>query len=600
LLAAAAGEAKERTEAILLISDGVHNSAGDPIATAREIGIPVFTIGSGSALGQRQRIRDVAVSHLDVPDQMPVDNLARVKGYVEASGFPRRIVKANLQEDGSVVARQQIVLDGLDGPQEVIFEFTPTAEGLHRYTVEVPPLVGERIPQNNSRSTSSLVIESRIGVLYVEGTLRAEYGAVVGQFLAKDPSIEYCALVQTRPNVFLQRSNINDLHLDSIPSDPEVLDRFDVFMIGDLDSSYLPATHQERISQRVRDGAGLLMTGGYHALGPGGYQQTPIEKLLPVFVGNRQIGQISGRFLPALTPDGRAHPIFANISRFFPSGTAPAETDGLPPLQGAVRVLGVKPAATVLAVHPQEKADTGIAMPVLAVQSYGSGRSAVFTGDTTRAWKQSLGSLDRETPFLRFWGQTVRWLASRSDEVPGQAGIVATTDKFNYEPESLVVISAVVRGSQGAGIGDAKVTAAIEGPDQFNDVIACVPTAGPTGNYRATFPAEASGRYTITVRAPLADGWIKAKPLAIDVGRPNLEFDRTRLDEQTLAEISRASGGRYAHLDTAGRIVERLRSDVRSRLVRYELPLAWPPLVWLMFIGLLTAEWILRRRNHLR
>jgi uncharacterized membrane protein len=600
LLTAADGAATKRMDAILLISDGVHNSAGDPIATASDIGIPVFTIGSGSALGQRARTRDVAISHLDVPDQMPVDNLARVKGYVEASGFPDRIVTANLKEDRNVVAQQELVLDNLDGAQEVIFEFTPTAEGLHRYTVEVPPIAGEKIPQNNSRSTSSLVIESRIGVLYVEGTLRAEYGAIVGQFLSKDPSVEFCALVQTRPNVFLQRSNIDDLRLESIPSAPEVLDRFDVFIIGDLDSSYLPAPQQELMIERVRDGAGLLMTGGYHSLGPGGYQQTPIEKLLPVSVGDREIGQINGPFLPRLTPAGRAHPIFANIAPFFPSGAGPADTEGLPPLQGAVRVHRIKPAATVLAVHPQESADEGIPMPVLAVQTYGSGRSAVFTGDTTRAWQQSLKSFGRDTPFLRFWGQTVRWLASRSDEVPTGAGIVATTDKFSYEPEASVVVSAVVRGSEGAAIGDAEVKASIEGPDPFNELIDCDPLPGPAGNYRATFQTHTSGRYTINVMAPLADGLVKAQTLRIDVGRPNLEFDQTGLDEKTLADIARVSGGRYAHLDTADRIVERLRSEQQSRLVRYELPLAWPPLMWLVFACLLTTEWVLRRRYHLR
>ena len=76
-------------------------------------------------------------------------------------------------------------------------------------------------------------------MLYVEGTLRAEYGALVDRFLAKDPDLEFCALVQTRPNVFLQRTNMADLRLAAIPTDRPTIDKFDVFIFGDIDATYL-------------------------------------------------------------------------------------------------------------------------------------------------------------------------------------------------------------------------------------------------------------------------------------------------------------------------------------------------------------------------
>jgi uncharacterized membrane protein len=397
----------------------------------------------------------------------------------------------------------------------------------------------------------------------------------------------------------MQRSNIEDLQLTSIPDDQETLDTFDVFILGDLDSSYLRPEQMQRISARVLDGAGLLMTGGYHSLGPGGYEGTEIEKLLPVFVGNREVGQIDQPFSLRLTRDGRQHPIFANIAAFFPSEEAAAEIDGLPELQGAVRVAGVKPAATVLAVHPSERIGGNVAMPVLAVQPIGNGRSAVFTGDTTRNWQQSMRTLDRETPFLRFWGQTIRWLAGRSDEVPTTAGIVATTDKFYYQPGSQVVISAVLRGPEGVATSDAPVTASVTGPDDQSKTITLAP-AGPTGNYRATFEPEQTGRYDIKVMAPLPSGLLKAEPLPIDVGRPNLEFDQLKLDDQMLSAIAQASGGQYAHISTADRLLDQLRRTQQSRLVQYEIKLYWPPAMWLAFVGVLTTEWILRRKYMLR
>ena len=63
------------------------------------------------------------------------------------------------------------------GSQPVTFEFRPTVKGKHTYTVKVPPVAEEKIAENNQRSAVSLVVEAGIKVLYIEGTLRAEYGA---------------------------------------------------------------------------------------------------------------------------------------------------------------------------------------------------------------------------------------------------------------------------------------------------------------------------------------------------------------------------------------------------------------------------------------
>jgi uncharacterized membrane protein len=429
--------------------------------------------------------------------------------------------------------------------------------------------------------------------------LRAEYGALVQRFLSKDPNVEFCALVQTRPNVFSQRSNIEDLELTSIPETAEVIERFDVFLLGDIDSSYLRQGPMELIRDRVQRGAGLLMTGGYHSLGPGGYQDTPLAELLPVFPGDREVGQITEPFAMQLTQAGRQHPIFANITQFFPSRAGEAEIAGLPPLEGCVRVLGPRPSATVLAIHPSELAGE-VPMPVLAVQPAGEGRVAAFTGDTTRNWHQLLRTLDRETPFLRFWGQIVRWLAGRSDEVETEAGIAVTTDRAYYEPGAPISISAVVRGQEGAAAGEARVVARIQGPTNIAAEIRLAPAAGPAGNFAADFEPASSGRYEISVTAQLAEATLSAQPLEVDVGRPNLEFDRLDLDETTLTAIADRSGGRYAHITTADRLIDRLQRRNEKRQVQYEVPLSWPPLSWLLFVALLTTEWVLRRRYLLR
>ncbi len=627
-------------EAIVLLSDGIHNLPGNPAETAARLGATVHCVGVGASLRGNRAHRDVQVVGIDCPGRMMLGNVARVTGSIDAVGLANRVVQVFLDEDGRQAAEAQLTLDDVEGAQQVAFEFTPEAKGRRSYTVRVPPAAGERIVENNSRSAVAVVHQAEISVLYVEGTLRAEYGALVDRFLSKDPDLEFCALVQTRPNVFLQRTNMSDLRLTAIPADRETIDRFDVFIIGDLDASYIRPEQQRMILDRVNAGAGLAMLGGYRSLGPGGYAGTTLGDALPVILGNREIGQHVEQFLPTLTPEGARHPIFANIADFFPTRGGPPQTPGLPPLLGCTRVERARPDASVLATLGAEpdaistsnksataglsssedvlhrnntagQASSGTqisqnrpaqrsAMPVLAVRPVGRGRTAVFTGDTTRNWQQVSQALDRESPFLRFWGQMVRWLANREAAVEASAGVAADTDKAQYELEQPVRISAVVRDEQGRAAANAQVTAEIKGPGGRNRRIDLAPVPGPEGHFQAAFEPPAAGRYEIAVEARLEALTLAAPIVPVEVGRLNLEFERLDLDERTLMDIAAAAGGSYAHLSTADHFIAQLERQQRTKTVFVERRLYWPPALWTLLVAALTCEWILRRRYQLR
>jgi hypothetical protein len=307
------------------------------------------------------------------------------------------------------------------------------------------------------------------------------------------------------------------------------------------------------------------------------------------------VGQMTEPFLPRLTAEGVRHPIFANIADFFPTGSGAAKIGGLPPLNGCTRVEAALPVATVLATLPQDSAP----MPVLAVRPVERGRTAVFCGDTTRQWQQGLRAEDRQSPFLQFWGQMVRWLAGRDVAVEAKAGIVASTDKAYYEPEESVRISAVVRDPQGEGARGAQVIATVEGPDGRSEDVPLV--AEPAaGNYAAQYEPTTAGGFQIKTRARLGEELLEGEPISVEVGRPNLEFERLDLDDRLLGQIASETGGRYVHVTTADDLVEQFNHALRSRQQYHQQRLYWPPGFWLLFVAALTTEWILRRRFQLR
>jgi hypothetical protein len=218
--------------------------------------------------------RDIQVSGLECPPQPVLNNQAKITANIESIGLAGRVVKVFLEEDGKVVAQTDPTLTSGVEAQPVSFQFLPTTKGRHTYAVRVPVLAEEAIPQHNQRSVLAQVVDARIRVLYLKGALRAEYEALVERFFSKDPDLEFCTLVQTRPNVFVQRSNIQGMNLQAIPSEPAVLDKFNAFVLGDLDSGFLKPAQMHLLAKRVRAGAGLVMLGGYNSLGPGGYSGT--------------------------------------------------------------------------------------------------------------------------------------------------------------------------------------------------------------------------------------------------------------------------------------------------------------------------------------
>jgi uncharacterized membrane protein len=595
LTAAAAAAPRRDIEAAILFSDGIHNSAHSPLDVAGKLGMVVHTVGVGASLRSNLSYRDIQVTGIDCPDRLYLNNKARITGSLEGIGLAGRVVQVALEEDGQKIAESEVTIQG-GATQPVSFEFRPTSKGRHTYTVRVPPVAEEKIIQNNQRSVMALVVEPGIRVLYIEGTLRAEYGALVDRFLAKDPDVEFYALVQTRPNVFFKRTNMTDLKLDVIPRDAETINKFDVFILGDIDSTYIRPQQQELFVRRVREGAGLVMLGGYHSLGPGGYAGTPLGGILPVTLGGRDIGQVNEAFLPVLTPEGARHPLFANIAGFFPTQQASAKLSGLPLLDGCTRVEGPRPGASVLAAISGEAG----AMPILAVQPVDKGRSAVFTGDTTRKWQQGPRALDRESPFSRFWGQMVRWLAGRPEAVEAKSGIEVNLDKAYYEPEETVRISATVRDKDGQGTNNAKVTVKIRGPGEQADQIDLSPEAGPAGHYAGKYEPKTAGNYEFAAEARLGEATLKAEFINFEVGRPDLEFEKLDLDDKLLGRIAADTKGRYVHITTADMLLSQLDRTQRKRTQYVERRLYSAPLCWTFFVGVLTAEWVMRRRFQLR
>ena len=590
-----------RAEAIVLISDGIDNSGKPIVPQITQQGMVVHCIGVGATA--QQQLRNIAVVNVEHDRYITVDNVAQLTVHVRSSGYSDQ-ARLVLTEEGRTVAEKQIILQGAtkaNGPADTQVEtlsFTPEKIGQFSYEVSIAPREDERIVEDNRYGFSMIVTSPKIKVLYVEGAPRPEY-KFLKRTLEQDPNIELLALVQTRKGVFYKQGQIKGIDIQAFPNDLPTLKKFNVVILGDIDRTFFTTPQLQNVQAMVRDGGGFLMLGGKSSFGPGGYSESPLADVLPVRLSGKGDPQENTRFRLRLTPEGAAHPIFAGTSQFF-SGAQDQPATAVPELEGCNVVRGKKPAATVLAVNPSRKDPEGNDLIVAAIAPYGSGRAMAFTADSTHYWWQQLQGLGRDTPYVRFWGQTIRWLANEAVKQQEQGkGVTAYADKLTYEPGEAVSLFARARGEQGLATNDAIVSAAIraEGQPPINLQLNYEP--GSTGEYHASFEPPAPGDYTVAVAGKLNDQPLGEAQVKLRVGKPNLEFDRLDLDEDSLKQIAQATGGQYVTLARIDDLAEKLLSQQREKRIQRKVYLWNGPLMFLAFLALMSSEWVLRKRRQL-
>jgi hypothetical protein len=271
----------------------------------------------------------------------------------------------------------------------------------------------------------------------------------------------------------------------------------------------------------------------------------------------------------------------------------------LPELLGCVSVPSAKPGATVLAVHPSRRDEAG-PLTVLAVQQFGKGRSAAFTADTTWQWFLRLRPTGGSSPYHRFWGQLIRWLAGvENKQAKAGPSVLARLDKSYIRQGEELKLLAVVRDGEGALMNEATVSVVLRA-DKEKDVQAALTKAGSDGTYEASVAPQSPGRYTATVTAIAKNGQKLAEDsLPVIVAAFSKETDRVARDGRLLKAIADKRGGQYAELSQLPEVVSQIIARQASRMPppppRQQYRLYNFPLLFLAFVALLTTEWLLRR-----
>jgi hypothetical protein len=617
-LADAIGALLQRKEgdlpaAIVIMTDGRDNASklalDDAARECARLGVPLHVYGAGSADAGSLQIRDVVIA-----DTIFFDDAVAVPVRWRAQGFKKGTVVVTLTLGGKKVAEKEVPVRAGEDLREVLSFVPPKGKEREEKLDLVARIHLKENPKEFSDSfTRPLrVIDSKVKVLYLEYAPRWEF-KFLQPALLRDRRIDPRFLLVTAdaetlkpPSHLTPEQRKQWPYLQTFPTREQLLE-YDVVILGDMPAAprkeltkeqnalVLTRERQEWLKEFVEKFRGglLVMAGRQHL--PASYvKDSPLGELLPVeYLAVKFQADSEKRpepFNAVLTGAGQRSNMLAIAD--VPEENAKA-WGKLPGFYWHYPVTKLRPGAVSLLEHPKMKIGDQ-AMPLLASQFYGKGQVLFLASDETWRWRFN----EQDKVFGRFWGQLiyqvglphmlkegsskVQLALERSEAVVGRPGLLyARVWDKNFQPLRDKKVTATLVALDAKGRKDGERPLVLERVE------------GQEGEYRVLLPHDAPGRFEVRMTAPEPVTF----PYRVNVP-PRHELEEAPMAEEALRAAARLSGGQFYQEEDLYKLPDNVAAKKEPFTLRQEV-LLWGWLPFLLFVLLVTTEWVVRKFSNL-
>ncbi|MDA1053615.1 MAG: hypothetical protein O3C40_24470 [Planctomycetota bacterium] len=592
-------------QAMLLLSDGVHNAGGGAtrvrrsVEKARAMAAPIYA----KTIGQKSGVRDLEVV-INLPQEMAFAGQSLpVAVSIQQRGLVTDQAQVTLLLDDAVIDQQQVSLTA-DDTTETTFQVQQADSGLYRYEIRVDEHPGEVTGVNNSATLLVRVVDEPVRVLLLEGKPYWDTKFLV-RTLASDQSIELTSVVRMGTDRFLQRNisrHANDsgdgtdkaspasppavrqeawnirANVADLFRDGKGLDAYQIVVLGRDAEVYLDDGMLVKLKKWLAEGSGSLVC----VRGPPSSQVSQrLGELLPV----RWSPARENRFRVQLTESGQ--------SLRWLAGDDEDVLAKLPSLAAVTQPERPKPLAVVLAstAGGGENPD-----PVISFQPIGAGRVVVVEGAGMWRWAfLPAEHQEHDEVYGLLWRSLVRWLVSNAGLLPSQQYLLRS-DKVTFGTTEQATATLLMHESEAADAPQIELTGdALNQPQQ----IAPLPSGTSPGQFRVVFGQLAEGRYRARVVGAAEND--AAAVAAFDVRGSLAERLDIAARPDLMKLIADESGGAVLEVgdpdELSRKFTEHLAASFPERMLRVTAWDRWWVLIAVM--GLWAVSWSLRRRTGL-
>jgi hypothetical protein len=291
----------------------------------------------------------VAVQSIDAPRDARPGTRVPVRVTLRSRGFDGEraelSIRSTSQRDQDVLATLPVTMTGGEQTHELTID-ADRAKG--ELAVDVSPLPYEAVSANNSVPFRVRPRDPKLRVIYMEGSPLPEY-RYIHEALSEDPNITCVSMMADNMHAVHPRLYRLNEPRRGFPTTRKELLSYDVIICSDIAlGAFTPEQLEWTVELVNKHGGGFVMIGGNRSFGPGGWDQTVWDGLIPVDISVHTGGDSEFAIIPFkvnIPPQALNHPIWRIVDDPERNREVLAR---LPGFTGAILIEKLKPAATLL------------------------------------------------------------------------------------------------------------------------------------------------------------------------------------------------------------------------------------------------------------
>lgn len=549
---------------ITIISDGVITDGSNPIYTAQQTAVPVFTVG----IGDSSRKNDLEVKSVLYNDLIYAETPTTIMTTIVNTGFSGQNVMVTLFENDVQIEQKSIILNE-GGANTINFDYTPKSSGEKKLTISVSELKDESTYANNKKIFFVNVLSNKINVLILSGSPSADL-TFVRNALSFDNNISVSTLTQIRSNQFIEGNYTSKI------------DSADIFFMIGFPTKDTPAEAFNQIVKKISE----RNTPFFFTLNSD-IDITKLGNLQPFLPFTlSQMDNIYQQVQPEIQVNETNNPLVQHSS-----GNPVAAWNNLPPVLQSRIVVNPKPESKIISRIKTDNIPR--TTPLLLTRSIGNKRSISLLAKDFWRWKLQTAVRGSDL-FDSFIINSVRWL-NVSDEYKK---VKINSLKRVFASGEEIEFSGRVYDDAMNPVNNADVKLSISGAgDRYEINLSSV----GGGLYEGKISLRNPGDYSFYGEAKLNGNLLGEDKGIFNIGEIDIEMINPRMDYEFLNLLALETGGEYfdpSETDELINVLNKLSSNaINEKFVTSEISV-WSN-EWLLMLTILifAIEWFIRKRS---
>lgn len=555
-------------QAIVLMTDGNSTVGMNPLYEAKDLGIPVFTIGIGDTSDQK----DILIRKVLANEITYAGSKVPVHVIVHSAGFGGERIQVSLRQEGVVLDQKSLVLESGIQDYLVPLSFVSDKEGIQRVDADISELAGELTTHNNRSSFIVKVLKSKLHITLIAGAPNQDV-ACLKDILEHDTKVNLTSFIEREDGIFYE-GNLTQKELTET----------DCLLLAGFPTRQTNSQVVQTIMNAVNAGKPILTlfsrTMDYEKL-------YAFNSVLPFQIENVNSNELQ---IFADIPQAQRNNSIIQIGN---AAQAFQLWSKLPPifqLQGTYRG---KVESDIIATTRFQSVVTN--NPLIVSRNVNKRKSLSILGYGIWRWNMlSSPGTGTDNVLGIFLNNAFRWLTTQEDS----RRIVVQPTKHSFTTQDPVEFTAQIYDDKYQPLEDVQVDVYTQRGNTTNQLI--LNSLG-SGQYQGAYDQLPAGEYKFSATVKLNGVIIGTDQGVFSVGGVNAEYIDTKMNKSLLQQIAIQTDGRYYESYN----IEALPQDITAspHFKQRELQKSTDIELWnsrwilALVILIFSIEWFLRKRS---